>query len=144
MVDKEEVPKASNKQKSRKVSDKQQSPKVSDTQQSSEASDKQKSRKASDKPHNLGLGSIVSFQCKFIHPHRHRDEQFSARSLGQRLTDARVVRRALKKIKNTTTLCIVVHHNNFKDKKGRYQELFCNEKHIRVEKEGDPKLFFEM
>jgi len=142
--DKQKSKKVSDKQKSKKVSDKQKSKKVSDEQKSPKASDKQKSPKVSDKPLKLGLGSIVSFQCKFIHPHRHREKHFSARSLGQRLTDARVVRRALKKIKSTPTLCVVVHHEDFKDKKGFYQELFCNETHIKVEKQGDPNQFFEM
>ena len=44
----------------------------------------------------LGIGAIVSFQCKFIHPHRLRDSKYPNLTTGKRLTDAVVVRRALK------------------------------------------------
>mmetsp|Transcript_32146 Transcript_32146/g.75603 ORF Transcript_32146/g.75603 Transcript_32146/m.75603 type:complete len:274 (+) Transcript_32146:140-961(+) len=98
---------------------------------------KKKSRK------HLGIDAIVSFQCKFIHPHRYRDEKFPNPATGQKLRDARVVRRALKKINGEPTLCTVVNHEDFKDKKGSYIEIWCGESRVTVQKEGDPSLFFE-
>ena len=91
---------------------------------------------------HLGIGAVVSFQCKFIHPHRLRDERFPNPSVGQRLSDAYVVRRALKKIKHNPVVCVVVHHHDFKDNEGRHHEIWCSENHVRVEKEGDPELLF--
>merc|ERR1712232_389505 len=94
-------------------------------------------------PKRLGIGATVSFQCKFIHPHHRRDAKFPSLNKGQRLTNARVVRRALKKIKDQPTVCVVVHHRDFKDEDGSSQDIYCNEIHIKVEKEGPPKMFFE-
>lgn len=96
----------------------------------------------------LGIGAIVSFQCKFIHPHRLRDSKYPNLTTGKRLTDAVFVQRALKRIKHKETVCVVVHHDNFKDDKnggggGGYLEIWCTESHVRIEKEGDINLFFE-
>ena len=95
----------------------------------------------------LGIGAIVSFQCKFIHPHRLRDSKYPDLTTGKRLTDAVVIRRALKRIKHKETVCVVVHHDNFKDDEngggGGYLEIWCTESHVRIEKEGDINLFFE-
>ena len=96
-----------------------------------------------DEVYRLGIDAIVSFQCKFIHPHPLRDAKFPNPDVGQRLSNARVVRRALKKIKQKPTLCVVVHHKNFKDGDGTYHDIWCSESHVRVEKEGDPDLFFQ-
>jgi hypothetical protein len=92
---------------------------------------------------NLAIGAIVSFQCKFIHPHPLRDAKFPSVDIGQRLSNARAVRRALKKINNKPVVCVIVEHDDFKDKFGRYQEIWCSENRIRIEKEGDPNLVFE-
>jgi hypothetical protein len=92
---------------------------------------------------NLAIGAIVSFQCKFLHPHPLRDAKFPILDVGQRLSNARAVRRALKKINNEPVVYVVVEHDDFKNKLGRYQEIWCNQNHIRIEKEGDPKLVFE-
>ena len=97
----------------------------------------------SNERQRLGIGAVVSFQCKFIHPHRLRDKKFPNPSVGQRLGDAHVVRRALKKIKHSPVVCVVIHHDDFKDNEGRPQEIWCSERHVRVEKEGDPDLLFE-
>ena len=92
--------------------------------------------------YRLGIGAIVSFQCKFIHPHRHRDANFPDPDVGQRLTNARVVRRALKKIKQQPTVCVIVHHEEFKGDDGNYREIWCSESHVRVDEEGDPDMVF--
>merc|ERR1712176_1237538 len=39
-------------------------------------------------PKRLGVGATVSFQCKFIHPHRHRDAKFPNLEQAQQLTGA--------------------------------------------------------
>jgi hypothetical protein len=93
---------------------------------------------------HLGIGAIVSFQTKFIHPHNIRDVKFPNPVAGQRLTGCRVIRRALKKFKHEPTFCAVVHHDGFKDEEnGDYYEIWCNESHIRVDKEGGSNMFFE-
>jgi len=96
-----------------------------------------------DPTHHLGIGAIVSFQCKFLHPHRHRNAVFPDPIPGQRLTNARVVRRALKTINKKPTVCVVVNHEQFKDDTGGYHEIWCSESHVKMVKEGDPHLFFE-
>ncbi|MGK3738328.1 MAG: hypothetical protein ACI8RD_013918 [Bacillariaceae sp.] len=102
------------------------------------------SNKDNNNAHHLGIGAIVSFQVKFIHPHKNRDVKFPYPVAGQRITGCRVVRRALKKIKHKPTICAVVHHDDFKDEEnGEYYEIWCNESHIRVDKEGDSTMFFE-
>ena len=94
--------------------------------------------------YHLGIGAIVSFQIKFIHPHKISDVKFPNPVAGQRLTGCRVVRRALKKIKHKPTICAVVHHDDFKDEEnGDYYEIWCNESHVRVDKEGESNMFFE-
>jgi len=92
---------------------------------------------------HLGIGAIVSFQIKFIHPHTNRNVKFPNPVAGQRLTGCRVVRRALKKINHKPTICAVVHHDDFKDEEnGDYYEIWCNESHVRVDKEGESNMFF--
>jgi len=98
--------------------------------------------RAAEKQH-LGIGAVVSFPVKFLHPHHHRDGHFPNLEDGHRLTDAVVVRREVKLINHKETLCVVVHHDDFKDEEGRYHRLWCAESHIRVEKEGQPEKFFE-
>mmetsp|Transcript_32322 Transcript_32322/g.54079 ORF Transcript_32322/g.54079 Transcript_32322/m.54079 type:complete len:736 (-) Transcript_32322:15-2222(-) len=92
---------------------------------------------------HLGVGAIVSFQSKFIHPHDLRDDHFPDRPKGHRLVDAVVVRRELKMINHVETKCVVVHHEDFKDDNDEYQEIWCSEEHIKVQKEGNPEGFFD-
>jgi ABC-type lipoprotein export system ATPase subunit len=96
-------------------------------------------------PHSkyLGTGAVVSFQSKFIHPHSLRDEHFPDRPSGHRLADAIVVRREEKMINHKTTKCVILHHDDFVDDEGQYQDLWCAETHIKVHREGDPNKFFD-
>lgn len=90
----------------------------------------------------LGTGAIVSFPRKFIHPRSLRDETYPDRTQGERLDNATVVRQARKKINHEPTNCVIVHHDDFVDPDGNYHEIWCAESHVKVEEEGDPKLFF--
>jgi hypothetical protein len=92
----------------------------------------------------LGLGAVVSFPTKFLHPHHHRDGHFPSVNDDHRLTDAIVVRREMKMVNHKSTMCVIVHHNDFKDDTGRYHRLWCAESHVKVETEGDPEKFFEV
>jgi hypothetical protein len=92
----------------------------------------------------LGVGATVSFPLKWMHPHRLRDEGFPGQPGDKRVTEALVVRREVKLINHKETMCVILHHSDFKDKRGRYHRLWCAESHIQVEKEGDPGQFFEM
>merc|ERR1711915_202618 len=94
-------------------------------------------------PKRLGIGATVSFQCKFIHPHRHRDAKFPNPDKAQRLTGAIVVQQKTKRINHKPTVCVIVHHDDFKDEEGNYHDLYCNENHVKVEKEGPSDKFFE-
>ena len=96
-----------------------------------------------DPAHHLGIGATVSLQCKFLHPRHHRNAVFPDLFPGQRLTNARVVRRALKTINQEPTVCVVLNHEQFKDDMGGYHEIWCSESRIKMVKEGDPDLFFE-
>ena len=91
----------------------------------------------------LGVGAIVSFQSKFIHPHNLRDEHFPDRQNGHRLTEATVVRRETKLINHRETTCVIVHHEDFVDDSGQPQDLWCAESHIKVHKEGPSNKFFD-
>ncbi|KAL3906710.1 MAG: hypothetical protein SGILL_009163, partial [Bacillariaceae sp.] len=42
------------------------------------------------------------------------------------------------------TLCVVVHHEDFKTKDGKPQELWCAESHIKIHKQGPTDKFFDM
>jgi len=86
-----------------------------------------------DNEHHIEIGAIVCFPCKFIHPHRHRDAKFPDRYVGQRLTNARVVQRTLKKINHKKIACVIVHHKDFKDDEGNNHNIWCCESHVRVE-----------
>lgn len=92
----------------------------------------------------LGVGAIVSFQSKFIHPHSLRDEHFPDRPSGDRFADAVVVRRQEKLINHKETMCVIVHHDDFVDDDGNCQDLWCAESHVKVHKEGDPDQFFDL
>jgi hypothetical protein len=107
---------------------------------------------------HLGIGAVVSFQAKFIHPHALRDERFPDLHAGgtggtghrrppPRLSDAVVVRREMKKINHEKTMCVVVQHEDFKKdeegesgdgRSGAYHELWCAESHVKVQKGADP------
>lgn len=90
----------------------------------------------------LGVGAKVSFPLKWMHPHRLRDEKFPGQPGDKRLTEAEVVRREVKLINHKETMCVILHHREFKDNRGRYHRLWCAESHVRVEREGDPDQFF--
>ncbi|KAL3927626.1 MAG: hypothetical protein SGARI_005269, partial [Bacillariaceae sp.] len=98
----------------------------------------------SQRDKNLGVGAVVSFQSKFVHPHNLRDEHFPERKAGHRLVDAIVVRKEQKLINHKETECVVVHHGDFVDEDDSPQELWCAVNHIKVQREGDPKGFFAM
>jgi hypothetical protein len=93
---------------------------------------------------HLGIGAVVSFQSKFIHPHSLRDEHFQDRPSGHRLADAVVVRREEKMINHKNTMCVIVHHDDFVDEDGKHQELWCAETHVKLHKEGDSDHFFDV
>ncbi|KAG7355092.1 ABC transporter [Nitzschia inconspicua] len=93
----------------------------------------------------LGVGASVSFPVKFLHPHHLRDEKYPDPQAREhaRLTGALVQRREVKLINHKETMCVVLHHENFKDEKRRYHRLWCAISHIQVDKEGSPNMFFE-
>jgi ABC-type lipoprotein export system ATPase subunit len=92
---------------------------------------------------HLGIGAVVSFQSKFIHPHSLRDEHIPDRPSGHRLANAIVVSRQAKMINQKNTQCVIVHHEDFVDDEGKYQDLWCAESHIKVHREGEPDKFFD-
>jgi hypothetical protein len=92
----------------------------------------------------LGVGAIVSFQSRFLHPHELRDEHFTEREANHRLEDATVVRREPKLIHFKDTMCVVVHHEDFKTEDGKYHMLWCVESHVEVDKEGVKEGFFDI
>ncbi|KAG7349282.1 ABC transporter [Nitzschia inconspicua] len=95
-------------------------------------------------PHfkHLGIGAIVSFQSKFMHPKSLRDEYLQDKPSSHRLVNAVVIRRQQKKINHKDRLCVIIHHNDFVDQDGNFQDLWCAESHVKVHKEGDPAKFF--
>ena len=95
----------------------------------------------------LGIGATVSFPTKFIHPHHRRDDYVSnyggVSSDDHRLTNAIVVRQEMKLINHKSKMCVIVHHDDFKDNNGKYHRLWCAISHVQVDKEGDPEKFFD-
>ena len=95
-------------------------------------------------PHNnlrLGVGAVVSFDSKHAHPHKLRDEVLG-KDHRMKLEHATVVRRERKTVDHQPTLCVVVQHDKFKDSNGNFQEIYCAESHVHVEKEGPSNQFF--
>jgi ABC transporter transmembrane region len=93
----------------------------------------------------LGVGATVSLPVKFLHPHHLRDDKFPDPQVREhaRLTGALVQRREVKMINHKDTMCVIVHHEDFKDEKRRYHRLWCAMSHVQVDQEGNPDKFFE-
>merc|ERR1711970_1552208 len=98
--------------------------------------------KRSNEGLTMGVGAIVSFPVKYIHPHAHRDAKFPNREKGQRLENCGVTRRGLKSINHQYVSCIFVNHSDFKDENGEFIEIWAKEDHVKIEKEGNPEMFF--
>jgi hypothetical protein len=98
--------------------------------------------KRSNEGLTLGVGAIVSFPVKYIHPHAARDAVFPQREKGQRLENCGVVRRGLKSINHQHVMCAFVNHADFKDEDGNAIEIWAKEDHVKIDKEGNPEMFF--
>jgi len=91
----------------------------------------------------MGIGAIVSFPVKCIHPKKTRNDAFPQRKRGQRIENCRVVRKQLCQEKNKNeVMCIVVNHPGFSDRNGNLIEFYVREERVRIDREGDPKMFF--
>merc|ERR1712241_115885 len=98
--------------------------------------------KESNEGLQMGVGALVSFPVKYIHPHAQRDAKFPIREKGQRLEGCGVTRRGLKSINHQYVNCIFVNHSAFKDDNGEFIEIWAKEDHVKIEKEGNPEMFF--
>jgi len=90
----------------------------------------------------LGGGALVSFPVKYVHPHSHRDTAYPVRKSGQRLTGAGVLKQGYKSINGEQVMCVCVHHADFKDENGDNLEIWVKKSHVKIEKEGNPEMFY--
>lgn len=90
----------------------------------------------------LGGGALVSFPIKYIHPHSARDAAYPVRKTGQRLTGAGVLKQGTKSINGEQVLCVIVHHQDFRDENGVPIELWVKKSHVKIEKEGNPEMLY--
>ena len=89
---------------------------------------------------SIGVGAIVSFPTKHMHPHKLRDDHFPERPAGHRLVHAVVVREENRLISHKDAPCVIVNHDDFKDEEGGYQDIWCAKSHVKVNKRGhEPK-----
>ena len=102
----------------------------------------QKAKSEAEEPLRLGTGAIVSFPVKVVHPARHRDAAYPDRKTGQRINGATVLNQGMMSINNEMVMCVFVRHTNFKDKNGKPVEVWVKKSHVKVEKEGNPDMFF--
>merc|ERR1712187_842805 len=91
----------------------------------------------------LGGGALVSFPIKYIHPHNVRDNAYPVRQSGQRLVGAGVLKQGMKSINGEKVECVFVHHREIKDENGVPIEIWVKKAHVKIEKEGNPEMFYK-
>jgi len=91
----------------------------------------------------LGGGALVSFPVKYIHPHNVRDNAYPVRQSGQRLVGAGVLKQGMKSINGELVECVFVHHREIKDENGVPIEIWVKKAHVKIEKEGNPEMFYK-
>ena len=91
---------------------------------------------------NMGKGAEVSALCRVLHPSEYIRDKYPNLEKGQRLSGMVVLRREEKKIRRKDVIAIVMKHDDFKDGEEN-KELYCLERWLKIEKEGDKDYFFE-
>lgn len=91
---------------------------------------------------NMGKGATVSTLCRVLHPSEFIRNKYPNLEKGQRLSGLVILRRELKRIRRKDVMAIVMKHEDFKDGEEN-RELYCLQRWVKVEKEGDKDLFFD-
>ena len=86
-------------------------------------------------------GAIVSALSRFIHPSEHIKNKFPNPVHSHQLLGCFTLRQEVKKVNHKDQLCLVVHHDDFKNDVD-FIEWHEVVKHWKVEVEGDPDLCF--
>ena len=92
----------------------------------------------------LGRDALVSVLGQFIHPSEEYRKRNPNATRDRRLQNCKVIRQEFKHVNRRNQLCVILHHNNYKNEDGSYIELHAAKRYCKVTQEGHTDYFFEV
>ena len=91
---------------------------------------------------NHRVGAAISALVHFIHQSQHIKNKFLNQIAGQHLKNCITLQQEVKQVSRKEQLCLVVQHNDFKNNKNTFMELYSVKRFWQVQESSAPVLLF--